>query len=282
MSMPDDPRIQPTPVPEDQPTPTTPEVEESEDEAEEQPDTETEESSEAEPSASPPRQPQGQSDEARRRARDREKIERLENENKELRKRSAFQIGDVNAEVERRIGAPPKEADYRGDYLEYDRDLTAYKLDRRIVERQVRMEAQNHEVLRHQQMREAAETHFDRVSEFKERTPDYDQVMQQAQAAGLKVSNVVEDLLIESEHSAQLQYYFAKHPDALDQVNQMTERQAARAIGNLEAQISVPQRRNNQQTRAPAPFRPLSGGAAPPSQDRDLDAYISRKYGKRP
>ena len=158
-----------------------------------------------------------------------------------------------------------------------ERALTAYELDKRQVRRDVQRQVHSQETARQAQLREAAEAHQERIENFREQTPDFDATMKAA--ADLKTSPVVEDLILESEHSAHLVYFLAKNPQTLDDLNNMSERQAARVIGSIESRLSMPQQRT--QTRAPAPFRPLTGGSAPPSHERDLNNWLKRRYGNR-
>jgi len=227
----------------------------------------------------PPDEPE-RSDSAKRRDRQNRQIERLRAENNELRARTAgVRPEDIDVAVERIIGKPPREEDFRGDYTGYDRALTAYELDKRQTTREVRRQVQSQESMRAEQLRETAEAHQDRVLDFKERTPDFDSVMAEANRQELKASPALEEMILESDNSAHLVYFLARNPGVLNDLNTMSERQAARAIGTIESRLSLPNPRT--QTRAPAPIRPITGGAAPSSPDRELEAYLSRKYGKR-
>jgi hypothetical protein len=218
--------------------------------------------------------------EQRQQAADRLKAQndRLRAENNELRARTAgVRPEDVDGAVERIIGKPPKEEEYRGDYLAYERALTAYELDKRQTTREVRRQVQSQESMRAAQLRDVAEAHQERVEDFKARTPDFDAVMAEANRLELKASPALEEMILESENSGHLVYFLGRNPQVLDDLNNMTDRQAARAIGTIESRLSLPNNPRTQ-TRAPAIIRPLTGGAAPSSPDREVDAYIMRKY----
>ena len=45
---------------------------------------------------------------------------------------------------------------------------------------------------------------------------------------------------MDSERGPELAYHLAKHPDVLERLNGMTERQADRELGRLEASLQVP------------------------------------------
>lgn len=207
-------------------------------------------------------------------------IERLKAQNEELRSRpTAGSQSDeqVASAVERIIGKPPNADDYKGDYLAFERAQTAYELDKRQTTREVKRDAQRHETAKAESKREAADAHQERIEEFREITKDFDEVMKGA--GNLKASPIVEDLVLESEKSAHLVYYLARNPKELDKLNGMSERAAARAIGQIEERLSLPAPRT--QTQARKPVVPLKGGAAPSSPERDLEAYINKRYGKR-
>jgi hypothetical protein len=182
---------------------------------------------------------------------------------------------DVAGEVEKIIGKPPREEDFKGDYLAFERAQTVYELDKRQAEREVRGRATQQEQQALARRREAAEAHQERVEEFREKAKDFDAVLKGA--SDLKASPVVEDLILESDKSAHLVYYLAKNPDRLNALNGMSERQAAREIGRIESRLSLPQPKT--QTKAPKPVTPPKGGATPNSPERDLDAWLKRTYG---
>lgn len=203
-------------------------------------------------------------------------IERLRQENAELRGRVTA-VSDVKAEVDRIVGPPPKESDFGGDYTAYATALTAYETDKRITTRHVQAQVARDQSTRADRMAERVEAHRERIEDFRQVAPDFDDVMKGA--AGVNVAPHVEDLILDSDYSAGVQYYLAKNPRAVDRLNQMTERQAAREFGRIEASLSQPSQRT--QSRAPRPIRPLVGGAAAPSQEQRIDAYTRRRYGDR-
>ncbi|MCW5714897.1 MAG: hypothetical protein KIT43_10335 [Bauldia sp.] len=89
--------------------------------------------------------------------------------------------------------------------------------------------------------------------------PDYDRVVG---AARMPVSHALAEALVESEHTARLEYHLARSPEKLAELNRLSPREAARAVGRLETAIAgaaAPR-----PTRAPAPLAPLRGGAAGP------------------
>jgi hypothetical protein len=207
-------------------------------------------------------------------------IERLRNENAQLRGQLPAgqpSAADIEAHVREVVGPPPKEEDYRGDYLSYERARTAYELDLRVTTRDVKAKAAQQGAVEAERRRDLAEAHQDRVETLRGVTKDFEAVMKSAE--NLKVAPAVEELILESDRSAHLQYYLAKNPGELDRLNRMSERQAARAIGTIEAKLHLPSPK--QATKAAAPVRAPSGGAAPASVTGDIDRYIANRYGKQ-
>ena len=218
----------------------------------------------------------------------RDRIAKLETEVQTLRGRSAAgQLTDaqIDAKVKAIIGEPPKESDFPGDFLAYDREANAYAADKRQVTRQVKQEAQQAATADQQRNVQRVERHKDRVEEFRTRgstkeekaanAKSFDDAMKAAK--GVKVAPHVEDLIIDSDKSAHLQLYFAKNPTRLDQLNRMSERDAARAMGGIEARLSVP--KPKVKSSAPPPRKTPRGGSQPASEDADLDRYLKSQYG---
>jgi hypothetical protein len=214
----------------------------------------------------------------------RERAERLELENAQLRGRISGSLTEteVSAKVAAKIGEPPKEADYPNDYLAWERAATAYELDKRQVTREVKAEAGRAAEVVEARNAERVDRHKERSLDFRNRdggkfAADFDDVM--SKAKDVKVSPVVEDLVLDSRKSAHLVYFFAKNPDRVAAINRMSERDAAREIGRIEARLTLPKPKT--QTSAPKPSGRPGAGAAPKSQDAELDAYINKKYGPR-
>lgn len=214
-----------------------------------------------------------------RRERYKRRMERLELENAQLRNRQPAgepAAADVERRVREIVGEAPKESDFNGDYLAFERAQTAYELDVRQTRREVKKEAESSQRERADAMRRKADDHQDRVEEFRTKTDDFDKVM--AAADKLKASPTVEELILDSDKSAHLVYFFAKHPNRLAALNRMTEREAAREVGRIESGLSLP--KPKVKTSAPNPPKSPKGGAKPPSQEADLERFLDKTYGK--
>jgi hypothetical protein len=161
--------------------------------------------------------------------------------------------------LEDRIGKAPEWGQYNNNYAAYTADLAAYRAlhqveSRRMVEEQRETEAR--ETMRRQSLERA---YVDKHEIAKAELPDFDKVVR---AAALHVERDVAELIMESDHTARLEYYLAKNPNELTELNRMSPVQAAKRIGRLEAQLSPSAQ--NRSTQAPAPLAPIRGGAAGP------------------
>ena len=213
----------------------------------------------------------------------REQIARLEQENAQLRSRAGGSLSQaqINEHVESIIGPEPDEKAF-DNYLDYDRERTAWLLDKRQVMRETVRGIKAAQEERAGRVRENVDAHTERVEEFRNRNgeesaKDFDAVM--SKAKDLRVAPAVEELILESPNSAHLQYFFARNPQRLDKINRMSEREAAREVGHIEARLSLPQPRTK--SAAPKPTRAPKGGVAPASQEADLTSWLNKKYGSR-
>lgn len=191
-----------------------------------------------------------------------------------LRSRSGD--GEVTqAAVEKLIGKPPKEEDFKGDFLAYERALTVYDLRKATAEDRIREQGESAKTARQTAMREAAEAHAERIDEFRSKVKDFDETMKGA--SNLKTAPHVEELILDSDKSAHLVYHLAKNPDRLARLNEMSERDAAREIGRIESRLALPQPKK--QTNAPKPPGQPKGGAVQTSHDAELDSWLKKTYG---
>jgi hypothetical protein len=210
-------------------------------------------------------------------ARLKERLAAAEAEAASLRSRAPADSEPSASEIEKLIGKAPSEEDFKGDFLAYERALTAYEVDKRQVTRDLKGRATQAQEARQVVKREMVEAHQERIDEFREKVKDFDATLKGA--SNLKASPVVEDLILDSEKSAHIVYHLAKNPDRLAKLNAMSERDAAREIGRIEARLSLPTAKT--QTQAPPPKAPPKGGSSPNSPEKDLDGYLKRTYGPR-
>jgi len=216
-----------------------------------------------------------------RAARYRDRLVRLEQENAQLRSRAGGSLSkaQIQEHVESIIGPEPQDKDF-ADYLTYEREHTAWLIDKRQMTRETERSIKVAQDERTRKQADNVELHNERVESFRNRNgeqsaKDFDAVM--ASAKDARVSPVVEDLILESGNSAHLQYFFARNPKRLDKINRMSERDAAREVGHIEARLSLPQQKVK--SAAPKPVSTPKGGTAPASQEAELNSWLKKKYG---
>lgn len=205
----------------------------------------------------------------------------LRTENEMLRSRSPA-VDDsaaIEAVVRREIGEPPKEADFANDWFAYERALTAYETEKRMVTREVKGRSQQVASQSAQRMRELVEDFNERSAEAAAKIPDFAEVVSKATEATHPVSQVVGQLILESDKGALLQYHFAKNPADLRRINELSPLSAAREVGKIEARLSLAKPTTS--TKAPPPVTAPKGGASPSSQEARMEAYLQKQYGKR-
>lgn len=207
----------------------------------------------------------------------RRRIERLEAEIAELRERRPAAAGDdaaLAAAVEAEIGPPPKETDY-ANYLEFSEARAAYKAAELIVRRDAKREAGKAESLQQARVAELVEEAEDRLDELEKAVPGS---RAKIEAGKAQPAPHVARLVLESDKSALLQLHLTDHPDKIASLNRLPPVEAARAIGRIEARLSLPKPRT--ETKAQPPVRSVKGGAGPSSPSAEIDAWIARKYGR--
>jgi hypothetical protein len=183
----------------------------------------------------------------------------------------------IENRVRQEVGDPPKEADFKGDYIGFEREMQAYLADRRMATRDVRKQFSQAIQSEQASLAEAVADHRERVAKFKTKVKDFDDVMAKAT---LGVHPTVERLILQSKLSHRIQYHLAKNQTKLAQLNNMTSEQAAREIGRIEGRLSLPPQ--PKQTKAQKPIAPLKGGSTgPTSQTAAMNAWLKKQYGDR-
>ncbi|MEZ0171033.1 hypothetical protein [Microvirga sp. TS319] len=188
--------------------------------------------------------------------------ERLAAENAELRRRvlagspEATDRAGIDGLVEAEIGPPPQEKDF-SDYLAFERALTAYETEKRIVTREVRRNVQASRITQQDSYRELVEDFRDHYEAAAQQIPEI------RKAALPPITPVVEDLILRAgEKGPLIAYHLSKNPAKAADLNAMSPVEAARAVGRLEATLSLP--KPNKTTRTAPPLTPVRGGGSAP------------------
>lgn len=187
--------------------------------------------------------------------------------------------------VEERIGAPPNPQNYQNNAAGFYAAKAAYDVHKQVAEKQIAAEKTVAEERENARKQAIAQDYYDRQAKSRARLPDYDKVM--ASAAGVKVSQPVIDAIVDSELAPEIEYHLALNPAKLNALNQMSPKEAARAVGRLEEVLrAAPPPRNV--TQAPPPPSRLNGGSAGPvkslaelAKGEDASAYIAARRAAR-
>ena len=143
-------------------------------------------------------------------------------------------------------------------YEEYVGALADHKADARINAWQQEQKAQQEA-----QQRASVQSEFQRhVESFKADTPDFDLV---AFNPSLPISDAMAEAIQSSDAGPQVLYFLGKNPAEAARIAGLPPVQAARELGKLEVNISLPQPKK--QSSAPPPIQPLSGGSGSPNVD---------------
>jgi hypothetical protein len=207
--------------------------------------------------------------------------QRLLQENSDLQRRLEEATRKTPAADASDAEKAPREEDFNGDWFAFQSALTAFNASKAVRD-EIRKDRETREAAeRDTKQAEVAQArrdaHLERVEAAREVIADFDQVM--STMKGVNVRNDVLDEIMSSDKSDLISYHLAKNPNELDALNAMNSRELARAMGRLEATLKLPEAKK--QTSAPPPLSRSKGGAAPSSQDADLQAYFKKTYGDR-
>lgn len=212
-----------------------------------------------------------------RSARLRRQLAALRAENEALKRSPQADAGKPGAAEKGADDPAPKFDDYQGDWDRYDADRIKWAARQAIRDDRAAQERTSAEA-RQRDYEAALLADFQGAqAQARKAIKDFDEVV--GKAADIRVAPHVTTLVLESEKSALLQYHLAQKPALVEELNALSEREAARRIGRLEARLSLPTPKKA--TSAPRPVDAPKGGAAPSSPEADIDAWLSKTYGKR-
>lgn len=117
---------------------------------------------------------------------------------------------------------------------------------------------------------------------------DYDTIEQDFFQHQLTTVPEFRELLLDSENPAEMSYYLGKNPDEMDKLGEMTQAQALRYMGRLEAKITTPSLEQNKKavSNAPKPIAPLgsaktSAVLTDPSEAQTMSDYVKLREAQR-
>lgn len=212
----------------------------------------------------------------------RRQLEAARAENEDLRRRLppvAEGAQALRQAAEQLVGPKPKESDFTGDYLAYDRQLTVWEMRIANAEDGIKREVQTSQARQQAENRALVDDFHEAQRQARKSIPDYDAVLRKADQDGAKAAPHVERLILESDKSAVLTYHLAKNLERLERLNSLSPLQAAREIGALESRLSLPSPRKA--TQATAPPSQIKGSAGRPATNADLESMSMEAYAAR-
>ena len=176
----------------------------------------------------------------------------------------------LEAERQRNAPQPSKEASQAPKLDQFDNfdDYVAAKAE--FVANQT-LEKRIAEVTRQQSeqqntARRATVEHgwMQKVSQVRNEIDDFDDVVE---SAGVEISNVLGEALMESDVGPRLAYYLARHPDEAERINALPPSAVFRAVGRLEAKVEA--EKLTTKSNAPKPVSPVGAKSGVAAKDPD-------------
>lgn len=174
------------------------------------------------------------------------------------------------------VDPAPKFEAFNGDFDAYDAARIKWAAREAIREQQTVFQQTQEQRMREDLQAETIREFQASQATARKAIPDFEAVVSKAQ---IPVARHVGELILESDKAGLLQYHLATRPELVDELNGLSPADAARRIGRLEGRLSYPKPRT--ETKAPPPSAKLRGAATPSSPDADLDAWLTKKYGKK-
>jgi hypothetical protein len=169
----------------------------------------------------------------------------------------------------------PREEDFNGDWGKYIAATAAYEAAKAVKDTLTAQQQEQNKSKVAELQSEVHEEFEERSEAFKAKAPDFDEVIGKFVDSGGKLSDVVRDLILDSDVGPEAAYFLAKNPRLAKDLNSLAPLQAAKEFGKIEATLSRPQRKA---TSAPPPIKPPSGGASPPDKnpaDMSMGEYVA-------
>ena len=176
----------------------------------------------------------------------------------------------------------PKASDYPNDPQSFVEALTDWKSD----ERDYRKNALAHQYAAKEQHRAIADDHNSNVTQFRVEHPDFDKVIEGVRMPipdipeTKELQNALREAIQENEDGPAIMYYFAKHPEAMDPLTNMTPTQAKVYIGRVAARLESPVASAPIQKPKPRLITPV-GGSTRAEIDRSEMSYRDWKQARK-
>lgn len=216
-----------------------------------------------------------------RRERRKAEMQRLRDEAEAARKakeQAEARRDKIKADAEK-SSTPPKESEFT-DYNEYLIALGAYQAARgwderqsREAEEQVSQHDQRLQEVERQRQAEIAQEWAAQVADAKTRYADFDKVVSDPT---LPIAQHVATMIASSDNGADLAYYLGTNRNEAASISQMPPMEAARALGRIEARMSLPKPKTT--TETPDPIEPVKPKATATKDPSKMSVAEYRKW----
>ena len=172
-----------------------------------------------------------------------------------LKAKSRSESSDSTSQAKPKNEGKPKADDFES-HEDYVDALTDWKVEKKIFDYE---EKKRGEAIKNEYASKA-KTHADRVNSFVQSHSDFHEVLEEV--SDVRLSGVVQELIIESDLGPDLMYHLAKDQDELERICALTPLAAAKAIGRLEIKLggskNENEKLNNKKiSKAPNPPTPI-------------------------
>lgn len=187
-----------------------------------------------------------------------DRIDELTRARREAEREAEFWRQRANPAKPEAVAERPT-ADKFASQEEYVEALVEWKAEQKVSEALKARDAETAKSAEQRARETKTQTFARRVEQAKTSISDFDAVVS---AADVDVAQHVSEALIDSEKGAELLYHLAKNPDIVDKLNRMSQREADREIGRIEATLGQVSKPPVKTSKAPEPMRPAGRGAA--------------------
>lgn len=147
-------------------------------------------------------------------------------------------------------------------HAEYVEAVAEWQADKKVEQKLAERDKKAEQARLADAQKAAAQTYSERVKAFTAKTPDFTEVM--ADADDVPMSQVMQQAMLESEHGPALAYELAKNPEEAARIAGLHPISAAREMGKLEAKIAAraseaKSTEPKKTTQAPKPIEPVGG-----------------------
>lgn len=180
-------------------------------------------------------------------------------------RRLAQQLMESQGKPKEEAPEPPQpkpSEDQYTDYSQYLEALADWKADQKIKAHLSEVESQRQQEAQQRTQQEKVQGFQAKAAEFAKEHPDYHVV---AENPNVPISQPMFDAIVESDMGPQIAYHLGQHPEEASRISSMSDYGAARELGKLEAQLSIPPKPKTSQ--APDPVEPVGGGSERTAKD---------------